>query len=424
MFALIDCNNFYASCERVFNPKLIGRPIVVLSNNDGCVIARSSEAKALGIDMGGPYFKIREILDKHKVAVFSSNYTLYGDMSRRVMETLSQFTPEVEIYSIDEAFLNLAGMSDLQERGETIKQVTTQWTGIPVSVGIAPTKTLAKAANRTAKKHSAYKGVCILPDKTIWEPVLAALPVGDVWGIGRQYSKMLEANGVNNALAFSQLDDKWLREKMSVVGLRTAHELRGESCIPLELVADPKKGITVSRAFGRRITALPELKEALAFYVARAGEKLRQDGLVAKHMQVFTHTSPHATDKIKDPFYSPQLAFALPHFTNFTPELNHYAQWALERMYKPGFRYMKCGVILTDIAKQGTESLDLFDSRDIAKNDKLMAALDSLNHKMGQRTVFYGGSGIERPWVGVCNSKTKSYTTDWKCLPLIKCGTL
>jgi DNA polymerase V len=249
MLALVDCNNFYASCERVFDPGLRTRPVVVLSNNDGCIVARSAEAKALGLKMGEPYFKVRELLDQHKVAVFSSNYALYGDMSQRVMKTLQQFSPDVEIYSIDEAFLNFAGFRDLPKLAGEIRETVRQWTGIPVSVGIAPTKTLAKVANETAKKKAVYSGVCILDTPQRCEPLLAAFDVGDVWGIGSQYKKLLKQHGVTTALELSRLPEAWLRKHMSVVGARTTAELNGQPCLEMELHADLKKGITVSRSF-------------------------------------------------------------------------------------------------------------------------------------------------------------------------------
>lgn len=416
MFALVDCNNFYASCERAFNPKLRGRPIVVLSNNDGCVVARSAEAKALGIDMGGPFFKIKDILDRHKVAVFSSNYTLYGDMSARVMDTLAQFSPDMEIYSIDEAFLGLKGFSDLPARAANIRATVRQWTGIPVSVGIAPTKTLAKLANHTAKKNPAYNGSCVLDTPAAWLPVLANFEVRNIWGIGSQYSKMLQGHGVDTALKFAQLPDTWLRKNMSVVGLRTAQELRGVACLELEHEADPKKGITVSRSFGKRLTAYTEIREAMASYASRAGEKLRRENLQAKHILVFMHTSPHATDKVKDPFYAPQMSFAMPHYTNYTPELVHYASWALRKMYKPGYRYMKCGVMFTDLVEAGKHTLDLFDTRDTEREAELMKALDKINGKWGQRTAFYAASGIRREWVGASALRSRPFTTDWNSL--------
>lgn len=414
MFALVDCNNFYASCERVFNPKLIGKPIVVLSNNDGCVVARSAEAKALGIKMGDVYFQIKETLRQNNVNVFSSNYALYGDMSQRVMETLEQFSDEIEVYSIDEAFLNLEGFPDLLAHGKQIKRTVQRWTGIPVGVGVAPTKTLAKVANYVAKRVAGYNGVCVLPTSTAWQPILADLDVSEVWGIGRKYTEFLNNEGIRKALQFSQLPDAWLKKHMSVVGQRTARELRGEPCMELELEADPKKGITVSRCFGRRITDYAELKEAMLTYVARAGEKLRAEKLLARHMLIFMHTSPHAKDAVKDPFYAPQTAWKLPFPTNFTPELAHYAGEALKRIFKQGYRYMKCGIILTDLVEEGKETKDLFDLRDVTKNSNLMRAVDGLNGRLGQRTVFYAGSGVERRWGGISNLTSPRYTTDWK----------
>lgn len=416
MFALVDCNNFYASCERVFNPALRTRPVVVLSNNDGCIIARSAEAKALGLKMGDVYYKVKDLLERNSVAVYSSNYALYGDLSQRVMQTLEQFSPEVEIYSIDEAFLNLKGFSDLPGLAARIRATVRQWTGIPVSVGIAPTKTLAKVANNTAKKKAGYDGVCILQNAAAWEPVLAGFEVGDIWGIGRQYTKLLQANDINTALEFAGLSDTWLRKHMTVVGLRTAQELRGEPCLPLQLEVDLKKGITVSRSFGKRITEYPLLEEALSSYVARAGEKLRREGLQAKHMLVFLHTSPFAKDAVKDPYYSRHMSFALPVHTNFTPELVHNALWALKKIYRPGYRYMKCGIMLTELVQEGNHTVDMFEARDVTRQSKLMAAMDEINSQMGRRTLFYAGTGVVREWAGVSSSKSPAYSTDWDSL--------
>jgi DNA polymerase V len=398
MLALVDCNNFYASCERVFDPSLRTRPVVVLSNNDGCIVARSQEAKALGLKMGEPYFKVKELLERHKVAVFSSNYALYGDMSQRVMQVLQQFAPDVEIYSIDEAFLDLQGFRDLPDLARRMRETVRQWTGLPVSVGIAPTKTLAKVANHTAKKKPGYNGVCILDTPERWEPLLHEFEVGDVWGIGAQYSKLLNKHGVNTALEFSRLPETWLRKHMSVVGARTAKELNGQPCLELELHADAKKGITVSRSFGKRITEFPELEQALASYVSRAAEKLRRENLLAKHMLVFMHTSPFAKDAKKDPYYAPSMSFAMPLHTNYTPELIHYALWALKEMYRPGYRYMKCGVMLTDLLLEGTETLDLFDRRDTARQSKLMAAMDHVNQTIGRGTLFYPALRTPEPF--------------------------
>ena len=421
MFALVDCNNFYASCERAFDPKLRKRPIVVLSNNDGCVIARSAEAKALGIEMGSPLFKIKNLLKENNVAIFSSNYTLYGDMSQRVMQTLELFSPEIEIYSIDEAFLNLKGMSELANVAMNIRRTVYQWTGIPVGVGIAPTKTLAKIANHVAKKRPAYNGFCILPNEIAWKPILETIAVKDIWGIGRQYSEMLRQNGIVNALQFSMLPDAWLRQKMSVVGLRTAMELRGISCMPLELIANAKKGITVSRCFGKRITNIREIEEALTFYISRAGEKLRAEKLVAKQMQVFIHTSPHSTNKLTDPYYAPQLSFQLPQHTNYTPELIHYGLWALKQMYKEGYRYLKAGIILSDLVTAGKENLDLFSRSDKANETNLMTAIDKLNSVMGSGTIFYAAKGKNSSWSVLTEHKSPCYTTNWASVPVVQC---
>ena len=310
MFALVDCNNFYASCERVFNPAIVRRPVIVLSNNDGCVIARSNEAKAIGFNMGEPFFKVRDLAARHGVAVFSSNYTLYGDMSSRVMQTLAQFTPQLEIYSIDEAFLNLSGFASAQldAHAAAIRHTVRQWTGIPVSVGIGPTKTLAKAANHLAKKVSAANGVWIIDTPEQRQESLSRLAIGDVWGIGRQWATFLEAHGIRTALEFSQQPDSWIRAHLNVVALRTATELRGTSCIPLELAPPPRKGLVVSRMFGHKPTAFEPISQALIAYVTRAAEKLRRDRLTARHMQVFLHNSPFG----KEAYVSHATAFPLP----------------------------------------------------------------------------------------------------------------
>ena len=291
MFALVDCNNFYASCERVFQPKLETRPVVVLSNNDGCIIARSNEAKKLGIGMGVPFFEVRPIVECYGVAVRSSNYELYGDMSGRVMQTLMQITSDVEVYSIDEAFCDLSGFlhRDLEAYGWEIKDTVKRWTGLPVGVGIGRTKTLAKLANNAAKKAD---GVVVLESEAMTKAILAMTPVRDVWGIGRQYDKLLEKYGIRTAYEFSRARDSWIRRHMHVTGLRTAQELRGIPCIPLEEQPDPKQNIAMSRMFGRPITDLKDLEEAIATYATRAAEKLRREGLHANTMLVFFYTSP------------------------------------------------------------------------------------------------------------------------------------
>ena len=419
MFALVDCNNFYASCERVFNASIAYRPVVVLSNNDGCVIARSQEAKALGFQMGDPFFKVRELVERHHVAVFSSNYALYGDMSRRVMQTLEMFAPEVEIYSIDEAFLGLLDSAEerLAALGQEIRRTVQRWTGIPVGVGIAPTKTLAKAANRIAKKDPVANGVWSITTEKARLEALANLPIGDVWGIGGRWAKFLEGQGVLTALEFSRQPDGWIRKHLNVTGLRTALELRGESCIPLELVPAPRKTLVVSRAFGKKLTEFEPVKEALVAYVTRAGEKLRRDKRHARHMSVFLHNSPFATN---EPHYGNAASFQLPHATSDTGELIEHAVAGLRRIFRPGFHYSKCGVMLTELTPAGVRQGDLFDARDTGKSRRLMASLDEINRRMGRDTVRYAGSGLTREWAGAANMKTHAYTTDWEHLFRVK----
>ncbi len=421
MFALVDCNNFYASCERVFNPAIRNRPVIVLSNNDGCVIARSNEAKAIGFKMGDPFFKVRELVKRHGVAVFSSNYTLYGDMSSRVMETLGHFAPEIEIYSIDEAFLNLAGFpaETLDAHAAEIRRTVKQWTGIPVSVGIGPTKTLAKAANQLAKRLPAAGGIWIIDNEHKRQESLLRLPVGDVWGVGRQWARFLESQGISNALEFSRQPDGWVRRHLNVLALRTATELRGTPCIPLELAPPPKKGLVVSRMFGRKLTDFEPIKEALIAYATRAGEKLRRDRLAARHMTVFLHNSPFAT---AEAYYSNGASVRLPYPTSDTAELIRHAAVALERIYRPGYHYSKCGVMLAELVPEGSGQADLFDIRDEERRRRLMTALDTVNRRMGHDTVFYAGSGIRRDWKAFANMKTGAFTTDWRQVMRIQLG--
>jgi DNA polymerase V len=413
MFALVDCNNFYASCERVFNPAIQHRPVIVLSNNDGCVIARSNEAKALGFRMGDPFFKVRDLAARHGVAVFSSNYALYGDMSRRVMQTLQQFAPEIEVYSIDEAFLNLAAVPEgqLASLATGIRRTVRQWTGIPVSVGIGPTKTLAKAANHIAKKDPAAAGIFVIATEEGRVAALERLPIGEVWGIGHRWAKPLEGHGIRTALAFSRQPDRWIRAHLNVVALRTAAELRGTPCIPLELAPPPRKGLCVSRAFGRKLAGFEPVREALAAYVARAAEKLRRDKLAARHMQVFLHTSPFAA---REAYFGNATGLTLPHPTSDTAELIGHATAALRRIYRPGPLYAKCGVMLTELTPEGAGQTDLFDTRDTARRRDLMAALDAINRRMGRDTVVFAASGLRRGWKASASMKSRHFTTDWR----------
>ena len=411
MFALVDCNNFYASCERVFNPAIRARPVIVLSNNDGCVIARSNEAKAIGFKMGDPFFKVRPLAERHGVAVFSSNYTLYGDMSQRVMQTLEPFAPEIETYSIDEAFLNLAGIAEnrLAAHAGEIRRTVKRWTGIPVSVGFGPTKTLAKAANQLAKRLPAAGGIWTITGERQRQESLSRLAVGDVWGIGRQWAGFLEGNGITTALGFSELPDRWLRKNLNVTGLRTATELRGISCIPLELAPSPKQGLVVSRMFGRKLTDYEPVRQAMVAYVTRAAEKLRRDGLLARHMQVFVQNSPFSA---REPYYSKGSGFQLPHATSDTAELIHHATNGLRQIFRPGIRYAKCGVMLTELVVEGSEQADLFDTRDCDSRRRLMRAIDLINRRFGRDTIRFAASGITRDWAAFANMKSRHFTTE------------
>ncbi len=417
LFALVDCNNFYASCERVFNPRLAGKPVIVLSNNDGCVVARSNEAKALGIAMGVPEFQIRPLIHAHKIQVFSSNYTLYGDMSQRVMETLQQFSPEVEVYSIDEAFLSLSGFEsrNLTEYGRTIRATVKQWTGIPVSVGIAETKTLAKIAGHLAKRSPDAAGVCDLTAYQERDGLLANIPVTEVWGIGPSYAKRLMQHGITSALALRQADDQWIRKQMGVVGLRTVHELRGISCLPLEQCPPTKQGITCSRSFGKPVTTLAEMREAVAAYTARAAEKLRGEQLAASTLTVFLTTNPF-TD---EPQYSNSLTCRLPVATDATLELLRTALHGLETLYRDGYRYKKAGVMLLELVPVSQVQANLFDQADRDRATRLMRAVDRLNAHDGTDTVRFGAVGLTQRWRARFTNRSQAYTTNWQELPLV-----
>src|SRR5580700_5017015 len=405
MFALVDCNNFYASCERVFQPRLENRPVVVLSNNDGCIIARSNEAKKLGIGMGVPFFEVRPIVERHGVAVRSSNYELYGDMSSRVMQTLMRLTSDVEIYSIDEAFCDVSGFMhrDLEAYAWEIKDTVKRWTGIPVGVGIGRTKTLAKLANNAAKKAD---GVVVLQSEAMTKAILALTPVRDVWGIGRQYDKFLEKYGIRTAYEFTQVRDSWIRKHMHVTGLRTAQELRGIPCIPLEEQPDPKQNIAMSRMFGRPITELESLEEAIAAYATRAAEKLRSEGLHANNMLVFFYTSP-----FKEGFTGASLAITLPRATNYTPDLVRYATAAVRQEFREGNAYIKAGLILGELTDPARRQLTLFETGSDEKRLAIMQALDTVNMRWGKNTLFYAASGIDKRWRMRRERKSPSYTT-------------
>lgn len=417
MYGLVDCNNFYASCERVFDPELRNRPVVVLSNNDGCVIARSDESKALGIEMGEPYFQCEDLIDEHDVAVLSSNYALYGDMSRRVMDVLSRFTNRLEEYSIDEAFLEFPDFSkeQLQSTAETIKREVKKWVGIPVSVGIGPTKTIAKVANERSKEIPELEGTCVISEDQKRVECLKETPVDEIWGIGSRYAEMLNNNGVETAREFTKLPRRFVRENMTVVGLRTQKELQGTSCIELEEVQPKRKRIMRSRSFRKPITELSDLKEAVSRYASRAAEKLREEDLVAANIYVFIRTSRFSDEE----FYSNGSMSELPRETSYTPALLRHALYLLENIYESGHEYKKAGVMLGEISEAGKSQKDLYESDEWTEEKQaLMSTLDELNEKFGKRSVHYASEGIEQDWKMKRNRLSPRYTTRWEDLPV------
>lgn len=407
--ALVDCNNFYVSCERVFAPILRRRPVIVLSNNDGCVIARSEEAKALGIKMGAPFFEIDYLISAENIAVFSSNYTLYGDMSARVMEALSYFSPEVETYSIDEAFLNLdasekGGENDIEKALE-IREKTRKWTGLPVSVGIAPTKTLAKIANRAAKRSST--GVFSLMDEAMQTEILAETAIDDVWGIGYNSAKKLENIGVKNALQLKELDRRHARKLLTVAGARIVEELGGTICLPLELAPPAKKSITCSRSFGQMIEKIEDLQDALDNYLVKAGEKMRRHKLSAGAITVFLATNRFS----HQPQYSNSMTIEIAGATNSTIELRQWAKQALARIYRKGFFYKKIGVILQGLQPEAGETIRLYREPQYMKEKRLCRAIDELSKKFGRDTVSFGFQKPEKKWQMKAEKRSKRYTT-------------
>lgn len=413
MFALIDCNNFYVSCERVFQPRLRNTPVVVLSNNDGCVVARSDEVKAMGVAMGVPVFKIENLIQAKGVRVFSSNYALYADMSRRVMETLQQFSPEIEVYSIDESFLRVPDLDEkkLIELGARIHKTVKQWTGLPVSVGIGPTKTLAKVANRFAKRHPGAGGVWVLSHAREQEKALGDTVVEDVWGIGPSHARQLKGRLIFNALQLRNVRLEWIRQRLGIVGERMVYELRGISCLPLELCPPPKKGICVSKSFGRPVSTLKEMREAIATHAARAAEKLREQRSVAGVVQVFL-----MTNKFKDePQYGNVYAHPVPVPTQTTHEIIHYALLAVEKIYRSGFNYKKAGIFLTEITPDRLVQADFFDRAARSRDKRLMHVLDQVNAHLGSGALHYAAEGMpeRRRWKTRFSCRSSAYTTQW-----------
>lgn len=417
IYALVDCNSFYCSCERVFAPSLEGKPVVVLSNNDGCAVSRTTEAKKW-IPMGAPIHKYETELALHDIKIFSSNYTLYSDMSRRVMSILARFTPDLEVYSIDEAFLDLSGFSsrDMAEYGRKIKETIKQWTGIPVSVGIGPTKTLAKIANHVAKKTPSLNGVFSLHKHKDTDEILKRIDVVDIWGIGGAFANSLKTHGINSAFDLKYANESWVRKKMTVVGHRTQLELRGTSCISLEEVGT-KKQIIRSRSFGHDVEDYHELREAISMHASRAAEKLREDRSIARYIGVWIKTN-----KFKDdPQYNNFIGYFLPEPTSYTPDLIQASIELLDKIYREEYRYKKAGVMVSDICSEEQVQMNLFSpNKNLSEKSNLMKSYDRINKVWGRETVRYASSGFKRTWSMKRAKLSKRFTTDWHELPEVK----
>lgn len=416
LFALVDVNNFYASCERLFEPRLEGRPVVVLSNNDGCIIARSQEAKDLGIPMGEPVHKVKDLLRRERVRVYSSNYALYGDLSGRVVSVLKRFTPYLEVYSIDESFLDLGEFADPAAYGQEIKDTVYRWTGLPVSVGIGATKTLAKIANRIAKNDPALNGVFIIPDDSRdVDALLGTLPADAVWGIGRRLAARLDRIGVATALDLKRANPKFIRARFSVVVERTVLELRGTPCLALEMTAPAQKGIRVSRGFARRLTDYRDIEAAVATYASRAAEKLRRQGLAVNKLTLSLRTSPFDPASER---YANAASFVFPEATSDTIHMIKAARRCLKKIHKPGLAYQKAGVFLDGLENARHTQRSLFPpaGADPGKSRALMKAVDRINADWGRDTVRFAVTGAQRPWAMKQSRKSPCYTTRWRDL--------
>lgn len=414
--ALIDCNNFYVSCERVFNPKLHGKPVVVLSNNDGCAVARSNEAKALGIPMGAPWFKYKDLAKQHGIIAYSSNYALYADMSNRVMSILRNYSPTQEVYSIDESFLDLTGFEwrDLIMYGQDMRNTILRGTGLPVCVGIASTKTLAKLANHCAKKRDEFNGVCnfnYLEPNTL-NLLLMQIEVGEVWGVGRKLAPKLNDLGIMTVYDLKRAEPGQLRRHFSVVMEKTIRELNGTVCIEMEEVPPAKQQIVSSRSFGEPVTDIESLMESISLYTSRAAEKLRRQESYAGSITVFIHTSRF---REKDPQYSNSYTVSIPTQTNSTTKLVGIALWALRQIYQPGYKYAKAGIMLGEFVDAISVQADMFsDQVPRDKSEKLMEVMDRINAKMGKHKLTVGSQVTKtQPWAMKQDMKSPCYTTRW-----------
>lgn len=419
-FALVDVNNFYVSCERVFQPKLENKPVVVLSNNDGCAVARSSEVKALGVKMGMPWFKMKDLANQHQIQALSSNYTLYGDMSNRVVSILKELSPHVEVYSIDESFLRIENVAHLyggpHSMGETIVQRIKQWTGLPVCVGIGKSKTLAKLANHLAKKNPTFKGVCNFSNLPKQEQLhwMAETSVQDIWGVGGQTAKKLNAMNIHTVLDLKQASPQFIRSQLGVVMQRTCNELNGVSCLELEDVAPAKQQILASRSFGKPVTNLEHLGEAVATHIARASEKLRQQQSIAGAIHVFIRTSP-----FKDNYYHQGITINLKEPTDDLLTLTKEAIRALKLIYKRGYQYKKAGIMLSLLSEKKTAQQSLFeDVQTKGQSSELMSVLDAINHRFGRESLRTGACGTNKTWAMRSENRSANYTTQWDELPL------
>lgn len=422
MFALVDVNSFYASCETAFRPDLKGRPVVVLSNNDGCVIARNAEAKTVGVKMGDPYFKQKDLFRRYGVVCFSSNYELYADMSSRVMFTLEALSPRCEIYSIDEAFCDLAGVRNcrvLEDFGRELKDAVYQNTGLAVGVGIAQTKTLAKLANHAAKKWQRQTGgVVDLSNLDRQRKLMAALPVDEVWGVGRRISKKLEAMGIKTVLDLADTDIRFIRKHFNVVLERTVRELRGEPCLELEEFAPVKQEIVCSRSFGERITDYDAMRQAICSYASRAAEKLRGEHQYCRFISTFVKTSPFA---LNETYYGNSASVKLLTPTQDSRDIISAATRSLDAIWKDGHRYQKAGVMLGDFFSQGIAQLNLFDDNAPRRgSEKLMEVLDYLNAKEGRGALYFAGQGIQQQWAMKREMLSPRYTTRYEDLLQVK----
>lgn len=422
-FGLADCNNFYCSCERVFRPDLREQPVVVLSNNDGCVIARSEESKALGIKMGVAYYQVRSLIERNNVSVFSSNYNLYGDMSRRVMSLLSNYTPKIDIYSIDEAFLDFSGMEhteDLNAYGKNLVRTIKKGTGIPISLGIAPTKTLAKMASKFAKKHKGYEGVCIIDNDTKREKALQLFDIADVWGIGRKHGALLRYHGIETAWDLSQKSEAWVRRMLQLPGVRLWRELNGESCISIEELPH-KKSICTSRSFAERgLDRLSDLEQAIAEFSASCSQKLRAQQTKCQAVTVFAYTSRFREDLPQMQIHS-TVHLSVP--TNDLRELVSISLNALRAEWQEGyFFYKKAGVIVWNILPESMVQGDLFDPIDRAKQSALAKVVDAINLKNGHNTVRTGAQGFEQHLQLKREHISKQYTTNLRDIIVVKSG--